>query len=358
MEKKRFIKLRNSSGIAKRIDFPKNFNELVEKAKTFLPLDEKTKKYQFIDENVNREIHHQEDYELFANHIFEKPIKILVNIIDKEKGEIEEKKNSPEVFKNTFIEESVNISIIPNTENQEDASNDKLEKDIKRMVKDKIKEFENNIIEDIYQSIKAKMEISEDSINLNNNKNEIIHNGIKCNVCNKENIKGVRYMCTKCDNYNICSNCEQNIAHDPGHIFIKIRKPLKEEKELLTKINKDLKYKNREYNYSVEPTNMEFKINNKEMNVLSQQITLKNTGNKPWEGAIFKCLPHSQIRGKSIDIKKNVNEDTTVDIEIIFENFKDKLKPSVNEYYVYYQMFNNKKEAFGNITKFKVIFKE
>jgi hypothetical protein len=358
MEKKRWMKLRISSGIAKRIDFPKDFNELIEKAKTFVPLGE-TQKFQFIDENINREIRHQEDYELFSNHVSEKPIKILIKIVEKEK---DENKIFPEVFQDTFISENVNVSIIPNLGNPEDDSKDKLEKDIKKMVKDKIKAFEENLVEDIYQSIKTKMEVEVNvDNNNNNNNNEIIHDGIKCNECNIENIKGARYLCTKCQNYNLCSNCEKNTAHDPSHILIKIRKTLKEEtelNELTSKINKELKYKNYEYNYSVEPKNIEFKISNKEMDILVQQVTLKNTGQIPWEDAMFKCLPHSQIRGKSVHIKDQLKKDETINIEIIFENFKDKLIPSVNEYYANYQMFNNKKEAFGNITRFKVVFTE
>ena len=49
MEVKRVIKLRTSQGLAKRIDFPKDFDELLEKTQTFLPIDD-TKKYQFIDD--------------------------------------------------------------------------------------------------------------------------------------------------------------------------------------------------------------------------------------------------------------------------------------------------------------------
>ena len=37
---------------------------------------------------------------------------------------------------------------------------------------------------------------------LNNNK--IINNRIKCNQCNQFPIGGIRYKCSKCDNYNLC----------------------------------------------------------------------------------------------------------------------------------------------------------
>ena len=47
-----------------------------------------------------------------------------------------------------------------------------------------------------------------------------------------------------------------------------------------------------------------------------------------------------------------------MNIEIIFDNDKDNLIMTKNEYFVYYQMFNSNNEAFGNITKFRVIFQD
>ena len=90
---------------------------------------------------------------------------------------------------------------------------------------------------------------------------------------------------------------------------------------------------------------------------LAQQITVENNGNESWKsGAVFKCLPDSQLHGKDMKIETKLNKNCTVNFDIIFENFKDSLKPSLNEYFVYYQMFNSNNEAFGNITKFRVLF--
>lgn len=33
------------------------------------------------------------------------------------------------------------------------------------------------------------------------------HDGIKCNGCNVEPIKGVRFKCKTCENYDYCENC-------------------------------------------------------------------------------------------------------------------------------------------------------
>ena len=84
MELKRILKLKKSGGIAKKSDFPNSFAELKEKAKEFVPINEGIQKYQFIEENANREIRHQEDFDLMnKEYEKEKIIKISVNVIDK-----------------------------------------------------------------------------------------------------------------------------------------------------------------------------------------------------------------------------------------------------------------------------------
>ena len=356
MEKKRIIKLRTSQGLAKRIDFPKDFQDLIEKTKTFLPIDENTKQYQFFDEKESKEIKNQEDFELMSKfNENQKTIKILVNILDKEES-VEEVPIS-RIFSEKKIneEESINLHLDID-DKQHEESDDKIKNDIKELVRNKMKDLEDNIVQDIYQSIKMQMTINEEKNN-NINQNEIIHDNISCINCGMENIKGIRYKCLQCPNFNLCSNCEQNLEHDADHILIKIRKPLREESELLLKMKKDLKYKNSEYNYSINKKDFKFNIEDKEKDIIMEQITLKNNGTEPWKsGAIFKCLPDSQLKGNDFKIECKVNKEATINIEIIFDNLKEYLINSVNEYFVYYQMFNPNNEAFGNISKFRVIF--
>ena len=367
MEKKRIIKLRTNQGLAKRIDFPKDFNDLIEKTQTFLPINESVKKYQFIDENVEREIRHQEDFELMSNNYGnEKIVKLLVNIVEKEKEESFGEIAISHVFsKNKLNEESINLSISPNLDineinekKDEEDPDEKIKNDIKTLVRNKMKDLENNIVLDIYKSIKTQMNLNEEKVNtLDLNQNEQIHKNIKCNNCGKENIKGIRFKCLQCSDFNLCGECESYCDHDKNHILIKIRKPIKEEEELLMRMNKNLKYKTNDYNYSVDKKDFIFEMDKKENDILMQQLTLKNTGNESWKvGNIFKCLPDSMIKGNDFKIECKLNKDQTVNIEIIFDNFKDKIMPSVNEYFVYYQMFNANNEAFGNISKFRVIF--
>ena len=57
-------------------------------------------------------------------------------------------------------------------------------------------------------------------------KSQVIHPGFKCQNCLKEPIIGIRYQCSVCNNYNLCSECEDknSIANGHPHNFIKIRK--------------------------------------------------------------------------------------------------------------------------------------
>ena len=333
MEIKRIIKLR-ANNQAKRIDFPKNFDELIEKTQSFLPLDDSTKRFQFIDEKQNMEINNQEDFEKFSDTtINEKISKIDVNIVDKD------------LILNLKVSEPKEE--IPQIIEPDD---DKIKNEIKELVRNKMKDIENNIIQDIYQSIKTQLKTNDKK-----KCEDFVHMGINCNLCGMKNIKGIRYKCLQCPDYNLCEKCEGKGEHIYNHILIKMYKEA-EESELLFRMNKNLQYKNSESNYKVDLT--EFKFNSKDCSTLLQQVALSNIGEDTWKpGAVFKCLPGSEIKGKDFNINCRVAKGTTINIELNFENSPENLNPSINEYYVYYQMFNSDDEAFGNVTKFKIIFK-
>jgi hypothetical protein len=52
-----------------------------------------------------------------------------------------------------------------------------------------------------------------------------IHIGVSCNGCMKTNIYGIRYKCVFCRDFDLCEECDVNLAftHDPNHSFIKIK---------------------------------------------------------------------------------------------------------------------------------------
>jgi len=57
-------------------------------------------------------------------------------------------------------------------------------------------------------------------------KPEIIHPGVECDHCGEAPIKGDRFKCTVCPNYDLCSTCEgKGDVHPADHPMIKIRVP-------------------------------------------------------------------------------------------------------------------------------------
>ncbi|KAL6055222.1 Next to BRCA1 gene 1 protein [Balamuthia mandrillaris] len=52
------------------------------------------------------------------------------------------------------------------------------------------------------------------------------HIGITCDNCGQCPIRGNRFKCGNCDDFDLCEACEANHNHRGDHLFIKIRRPL------------------------------------------------------------------------------------------------------------------------------------
>ncbi|KAF1797734.1 hypothetical protein FB192DRAFT_1289722 [Mucor lusitanicus] len=50
--------------------------------------------------------------------------------------------------------------------------------------------------------------------------------GITCNKCNMSPIRGVRYKCANCVDFDLCEMCEGANSHVNTHVFLKIRIPI------------------------------------------------------------------------------------------------------------------------------------
>ncbi|KAG2190145.1 hypothetical protein INT46_005190 [Mucor plumbeus] len=57
-------------------------------------------------------------------------------------------------------------------------------------------------------------------------KEGFIHRGITCNKCNMSPIRGVRYKCANCVDFDLCEMCEGANSHVNTHVFLKIRIPI------------------------------------------------------------------------------------------------------------------------------------
>jgi hypothetical protein len=55
---------------------------------------------------------------------------------------------------------------------------------------------------------------------------EIIHEGIFCDGCDMNPIRGLRFKCGSCADFDFCSSCPAKGGHNSDHMFIKAKLPL------------------------------------------------------------------------------------------------------------------------------------
>jgi hypothetical protein len=57
-------------------------------------------------------------------------------------------------------------------------------------------------------------------------KDTIVHRSVSCNHCGASPIRGIRYKCANCVDFDLCAMCENLQIHYKTHTFIKIRIPI------------------------------------------------------------------------------------------------------------------------------------
>jgi hypothetical protein len=64
------------------------------------------------------------------------------------------------------------------------------------------------------------------NVSVSNPHDNVLHPNVTCDGC-WGSIKGVRYHCGNCIDYDLCATCEAAGTHqETGHLLIKIRKPI------------------------------------------------------------------------------------------------------------------------------------
>lgn len=63
--------------------------------------------------------------------------------------------------------------------------------------------------------------VSED----NARRNGCVHRGCQCNACGMVPIRGIRYRCANCADFDLCEGCEAQGVHIKTHVFYKIKIP-------------------------------------------------------------------------------------------------------------------------------------
>ena len=345
------IKLVFAEGYSKRINFPESFDILIEEIKKIYPLHDESKRYQLLEMEANKEITCEEDFKSLQER--RKNAKIEIKLVNKQSSKIiiDRKEN---ININEIINES-NINI-PG-KNEEKEQDDIYTSNINDIVRKKLKELENKLVDELYQNSMMEIErskIIEKARHKPAKKFEnILHKNVFCNECGEE-IKGIRYKCLQCKDFNLCEICENNYNHDIKHIMISIITPIINESQFLKKLDKNISYKNQNMNYTLNPKI--FYLNNID-DVQSIQVILKNTGTDPGRGVYLKCIENKSemVAPYESMIEYDVNSGQSVQININFFNIKEQLEKDKNVYYSFFEMFNDKNESFGDVNKIKII---
>lgn len=56
-------------------------------------------------------------------------------------------------------------------------------------------------------------------------RDSFVHRGVTCNSCNCVPIRGIRYRCANCIDFDLCETCEALDSHPKTHLFYKVRIP-------------------------------------------------------------------------------------------------------------------------------------
>jgi len=76
------------------------------------------------------------------------------------------------------------------------------------------------VTDEVRDPVVAKSMITSFQEVLDKHLDTLAVHGVSCNHCGKQVI-GVRYMCTVCAEFNLCTRCEEDTEHD--HALMKIK---------------------------------------------------------------------------------------------------------------------------------------
>lgn len=186
-------------------------------------------------------------------------------------------------------------------------------------------------------------------------KEEVIHNNSKCSKCGQSPIKGIRYYCLQCQNYNLCSSCEKKYGERHGHQLLMLRRPEifemfkkhfnknnlnkddDEEKEKIIDLSKcqlNVMYVKEQY------------LTRNNNNFIPIEVILKNSGQEQWPSpCFFTCDENSEVKGQRIKLAKYTGKGR--------EEYKIKIKINLNNinksgiYKSIWQLRNEKGDEFG-----------
>ena len=167
------------------------------------------------------------------------------------------------------------------------------------------------------------------------------HNNVICNNCFKKNFVGLRFVCSECNNFNLCENCEtklimSKIQHNPNHLFIQIAKSIEIENNIY-EFNNKIQKKNQVINIYKEPDEGKVKVN----------FIIHNIGEKSFKNCFLYpiCYGEQFLFGNIVKIENDVLKGEKISIDIEIENINN----ISGTYYSKWRMFNKNGIPFGEI---------
>ena len=254
----------------------------------------------------------------------------------------------------------------------------KLKKNLNKFLDNKLNKLKEKICE---KTMKKSVKIMEkfmkkkkssprnlEDIIPQKNSNLVIHSGVTCDDCGISPIKGNRYKCAVCHNFDLCSACEEKNKDTHKHPFILIRSPerapysiscvVNENCPIIQKnipFNQDYKLADVILNNSIigETSELSSQCLTSNLTIVSSEnskeivktLKIKNNGLKSWPKPVYlTCISESStLIGNSVPIKLKVDSGKESNVEIKLNN-KDMKS---GEYVTVWQLQNEKKEFFG-----------
>ena len=174
-----------------------------------------------------------------------------------------------------------------------------------------------------------------------------LHSNIICKNCLDTYFGGARYMCSECDNFNICENCKKNekFNHKEEHFLIKFNNPV------LVNIQK--------YNAIFFPNTQLIKRKNKEP--FETTIEIIDMGENSLKGCFIIPIRFGKhylggIKTTIIDDSKK-GEKIKVNLFIKFEDEEEE-EYLLNFYEGYYRLFSKEGIPFGDIFYIKLFIEK
>ena len=180
-----------------------------------------------------------------------------------------------------------------------------------------------------------KTEIGEDFI-------DDIHINVICNNCLTSNFIGSRYICSECNNFNLCEYCYENahFSHKTEHVFIKVNKPISSDSQ--------------KYNSIFSPNKISLK---KSYEPFELEIEVVNNGIESLEGCFL-----SPIRfGKNYlgclkdTITDECDNGTKISLNPLIKFEDENNSQPKDEYEGFFRLFTDKGIPFGDIIYIHVL---